>query len=70
MNNTTFLFKVPNFLSGMSSVLDIAGVNFKFNTSKTVEDADFMALTSDWLIIGKDLQGAMNEYDNLVLKRR
>lgn len=63
MNKTTFLFKVPNFLSGMSSVLDIAGVNFKFNTSKTVEEADFKALTSDWLITGQDLQGAMDEFE-------
>lgn len=62
MDKTTFLYIVPNFASGVGSVLDIFAKNIKFNQSETSEKADLRALTSDWDMTGNDILGAMNEY--------
>jgi len=62
MDKTTFLFEMPNFVSGVGSLLDIFAKNVKFNKSETSELADLRALTSDWDMTGNDILGAMNEY--------
>ena len=58
---TDFLFPKRNFWTGFSSVLSIFGDSNKFNTSKTGNEADYKALKSDWEMIGKDFENAMNE---------
>mgnify|MGYP001184921638 CR=1 FL=1 len=68
INKTTFIFKIPNFSSGFSSVLDIAGTNTKFKTSKTSEEADYKALLSDWTVTGQDIKNAIIDYDELIEK--
>lgn len=64
MHDTTFLFKKPSFISGVASILDIYGKsNSRFNTSKTTEEADTKALISDWMMIGADIQEAMDGFE-------
>lgn len=61
MNNlqkTDFLLPKNNFWIGIGSVLNLFGGNFEYNYSKTENDADYKALTSDWLNVGKDLSNA------------
>ena len=69
MDKTTFLFKIPNFVSGVGSLLDIFAKNVKFNKSETSELTDLKALTSDWDIIGNDILGVMNDYSKKVSEK-
>jgi len=60
MNNTEkrtdFLFVNRSFLTGFSSVLNIAGNNKKFNSSKSSEEADLKAIRNDWEMVGEDIR--------------
>lgn len=63
--NTTFsthLFADPSFLEGMARVLDIGGTLQAYNESPTPAVADTIAIASDWLMVGKDLQSAIDAY--------
>jgi hypothetical protein len=55
---TDFLFASPSFLSGAASVFCLSGSNIPANLSETAEEADRIALISDWEMIGQDFQGA------------
>jgi len=55
---TDFLFPKNTFLSGMGSVLNIAGNYYEFNSSNTDMEADAFALRNDWECIGKDIKSA------------
>ena len=52
---TNFLTSTPSFLSGASTVFNLAGRHFAYNQSKTPEEADSRAIRNDWRMIGKDL---------------
>lgn len=65
MNNnylTAYLFAQPSFIAGMARVLDIGGVFDVYNESETADEADTRALTSDWLMVGQDINFAIEEY--------
>lgn len=55
---TSFLFPTPTFLSGMSSVLDLAGHPGRYHFSRTGAEADAKALYSDYRMIGQDIEEA------------
>lgn len=59
---TDFLTATSTFLIGMGSVLNVGGNYFSYNTSATAEEADRIALASDWAITGQDIR---NELDQL-----
>lgn len=65
MYSTDFLVAKKGFISGMSRVLDLSSAKNKksYNTSLSVEEADRKALKNDWLMVGQDLYGAMNEFE-------
>lgn len=58
-----FLFADTSFLTGAGSALNIAGNFYSFNSSKSVEQADFEAIRSDWRMVGKDLADSMTMAD-------
>ncbi len=58
-----YLFAHPSFLAGMSRSLDLGGVFDDYNTSATPEQADVLALFSDWRAVGRDLSAAMSAAD-------
>ena len=60
---TDYLFPASSFLSGMGSVLNVAGNYFRYNTSPTPEEADEKALASDWGVIGQDIREAIDKAD-------
>ena len=60
-----FLFPDTDFITGMGSVLNIAGSYFEFDTSKSENIADQKALRSDWGVIGQDIREALSKYSNL-----
>ncbi len=55
---TDFLFAMPSFLSGFASAIDLGGTLHHPNVLRSTEEADLMALRSDWIAIGKDIRGA------------
>ena len=64
MFSSDFLFPDTDFITGMGSVLNIAGSYFEFATSKSENIADLKALRSDWGITGQDISEALSEYSN------
>jgi len=59
---TDFLFATPNFLMGAGSIFNIAGNYYEFNSSSTGELADSKALECDWLMVGQDMNEALDKY--------
>jgi len=57
------LFACPSFLTGFSRVLDLGATFDRYNEDRTPEEADFLALWSDWAAVGDDLRAALSEFD-------
>jgi len=53
---TDFLAPKSSFLTGMGSILNIAGSYYDYNYSKSNAEDDFKAIKSDWQMIGNDMQ--------------
>ena len=56
-----FLFAKQSFIRGVASIGNING-NILFSNSDSSAEADSRAIASDWLMTGKDIKGAINEY--------
>ncbi len=56
---STCLFARPSFAEGMARALDLAGALDEYNLSLTPEQADNLALASDWKAIAQDLRAAL-----------
>lgn len=52
---TDFLFATPTFIEGAATVFSIAGLRHAYNRSETPEQADYLAVSSDWAVIGEDI---------------
>ena len=59
MIQTTSLFALPSFTSGIARVVDVGGKFASYDTSRSDEEADRKALRSDWRAVGKDIEDAM-----------
>lgn len=55
-----FLFAQPSFLSGAGRVIDLWGQFDEYNRSETPAEADGKAIAADWLVVGQDIQDAMD----------
>lgn len=63
MNDYTgLLYANPSALEGLARVLDIGGVFDDYNVSDTPEEADRIAIASDWYAVGADLDRAIRSY--------
>jgi hypothetical protein len=60
--NTDFLFSKNNFWVGFGSILNLQGVYFDYNYSKSDIEADNKALFSDWQNVGDDIEKATNKF--------
>ena len=61
--HTDFL-TANSFVIGMGSVFNIAGDYFRYNSCETPEEADNMALASDWYMVGQDIKNGMTIFEN------
>ncbi len=52
---TDFLFSTPTFLSGAGTVINLAGNYYDFNASDSGSEADALALSNDFRMVGQDL---------------
>lgn len=62
MYRTDFL-TANSFVIGMGSVFNLPGNYFEYNYSHTPEEADKIAIASDWQIIGEDIKQAISGYE-------
>ncbi len=62
--NLGLLYAAPSFLEGFARVLDIGDTFTAYNTSANAGEADFLALRSDWRVIGEDFEAALAEYED------
>ena len=53
------LFARPSFLEGVARLLDLGGTLNEYNESNSPEDADLVALRSDWEALGQDYRSAL-----------
>jgi hypothetical protein len=61
---TDFLIAQPSFASGVARIFDLWGEFDEYNRSETTAEADAKAIASDWLMVGQDLQDAMDEHES------
>jgi hypothetical protein len=69
MNHTlsqesTLLFSVPSFLRGMARVLDLGSTFDVYNTSDSAEEADRIALETDWIQVGRNISDVMRDLEH------
>ena len=57
--HTDFLAPTVSFLTGMGSVLNVAGNYLELNYSDSPEEADATALEADWKMVGQDFRDAL-----------
>jgi hypothetical protein len=57
---STLLFARPSFLYGVSKLLDPFRMSQDYNRSRTPNEADILAIRSDWHAIGSDMQQALS----------
>jgi hypothetical protein len=62
---TGFLFADPSFASGAARSLDLWGQFDAYNESESGEEADAKAIAADWILVGEDIQAAIEHYGNL-----
>lgn len=58
ITRTDFLFAAPTIIGGAATVFSVAGLRNEYNKSQTPEQADYIAVASDWQVIGGDIKKA------------
>ncbi len=58
---STLAFAHRSWLSGVARLLDWRGSMNEYNVSPSPDEADYVALASDWYAIGDDLRRSMLE---------
>lgn len=58
-NRSVLLFADPSFIGGIASAFDVEGTFLEANVSSSPEQADWLALRSDWQNIGQDAREAL-----------
>jgi hypothetical protein len=56
-----FLFARPSFIEGVARVMDLGATLQEYNGHGSSEEADSIALMSDWRAVGDDLRRAMHQ---------
>lgn len=59
---STYLFACPSFMEGAARILDFGNTLYQYNYSPTPEDADYVAIDSDWRLVGADVYRALCHY--------
>ncbi|MCH5462664.1 hypothetical protein HC026_09555 [Lactobacillus sp. LC28-10] len=56
------LFAMPSLIRGAARVLDLGSTMDSYNTSDNDLESDYEALKQDWMSVGADLYGALDDY--------
>lgn len=57
------LFPQPSFLEGMGRILDVGQGLSLHNILSSAAHDDFLAIASDWDMVGADFKDAIGEYE-------
>ncbi len=66
---THFLYAMPSFWSGWARIIDLGDTLTEYNQSLSPAQADYLALRSDWLVVGNDIRDAYQEALNATKER-
>ncbi|MBW2608106.1 MAG: hypothetical protein JRD05_10785 [Deltaproteobacteria bacterium] len=58
-----YLFANPSFTTGMARILDLGTTLNEYNSVLSPEEADYLAIKSDWMEVGADMFSAIRNYD-------
>lgn len=64
-STTDYLFPTPSFIEGMARIFDFADALQKFNYSEDEQEADYMAISNDWKMVGQDIRSAIQQYEKV-----
>ena len=64
------LFARPSAFEGVARILDFGDTLTEYNTANSPEQADVLALWSDWLAVGDDMWWAIRSYESAIPKHR
>lgn len=56
------LYARPSFLEGVARLFDLRGSLNKYNYSRSITEADFRSIESDWQFVGNDLRAAIKQF--------
>jgi hypothetical protein len=59
---TTYLYATSSFLEGVARLVDFTGSLNTYNCSDSPAQADFKAISSDWMVVGGDLRKAIKDF--------
>ncbi|MEH2034039.1 MAG: hypothetical protein V7K67_31275 [Nostoc sp.] len=59
---SSYLYARPSLIEGVARIVDFGNTLQEYNGSLTAEQADYLALLSDWVVVGHDLKKAMSQY--------
>ncbi|MDQ2732067.1 MAG: hypothetical protein M3Y56_10435 [Armatimonadota bacterium] len=59
---TSLLFAEPSFIEGVARILDFGNTLSEYNESPSSQEADSLALASDWQAINIDFEDAFPEF--------
>lgn len=60
---SSFLYARPSFIEGVARLIDLGNTLQEYNSSLSPEQADALAIFSDWRVVGEDLASAMLMYE-------
>ena len=67
---TTYLFARPSFAEGMGRIIDFGNTLTAYNHSPSSEEADSVALYTDWRAVGHELRAAMKKRKKKLRRRQ
>ena len=59
LRQSSLLYAMPSFASGMARGVDLFGSFDSYNVSGSDESADAAAIAQDWRVLGDDMRSAM-----------
>lgn len=61
---TDFLYARPSFLEGLARIMDLGNTLNEYNTSPTGKEADYIAISNDWAMVGQDMHNAIADFES------
>jgi len=61
---TDFLFARPSFLEGVARIMDVGDTLNEYNSSPSAQEADAIAISLDWSMVGQDIDRAIDAYES------
>lgn len=63
-----YLTASPSFLEGIARLFDFGNLLTEFNSSLTPEEADAIAIHSDWYSVGFDFSEAIQQFRHVIME--